>query len=127
MIDKLVSISNDLQLAGIGLNLQMLPVFLGLLLAAAIAWIFLSRRLYDVLRCRDPRVYETLGSPKLFMKKSFATNFRVVIYLFRREYESTDDNVVRLCQGLRYIFIIYVICFLGSLVLLAGKIFQGSF
>ena len=118
MIEKLAPASKDLYLAEIGLNQQMLPVFLVLLLAAAIAWLFLSRRLYDVLKYSYPGVYETLGSPKLFMKKSFATNYRVIMFLFRREYESTDDDVIRLCQGLRYIFIIYVICFLGSLILL---------
>lgn len=123
MIEKLVPASEDLHLAEIGLNQQMLPVFLVLLLAAAIAWLFLSRRLYDILKYSYPKIYETLGSPKLFMKKSFATNYRVIMFLFRHEYESTDDDVIRLCQGLRYIFIIYVICLLGSLILLLDKIF----
>ena len=124
MIQKIALISADLQIASIGLNQQMFPVFLGLLLASAISWIFLSRRFYDMLKHGYPRIYETLGSPKLVMKKSFATNSKVVMFLFRRSYELTDDvNLIRLCQGLRYIFIIYVVCFLGSLILLFDKIF----
>ena len=124
MLEESISAGKDLQLAGIGLNQQMLPVFLGLLLAAAIAWIFLSRRLYELLKYSYPRVYEALGSPKLVMKKSFVTNYRVIMFLVRREYESTDDvDVIKLCQGLQYIFLIYVICFLGCLILLFDKIF----
>jgi hypothetical protein len=123
MIEKLASTAIVVQLSGVGLNQQMLPVFLALMLAAAIAWIFLSKKLYDVMKYDYPRVYEKLGCPKLVMKKSFATNYRVVMFLFRREYVSTADiDVIRLCHGLRYIFIIYVICFLGCLLLILDKI-----
>ena len=122
MIVKLASTAIFVQLAGVGLNQQMLPVFLGLMLVAAIAWIFLSRKLYNVVKHDCPSVYDKLGCPKLVMKKSFATNYRVLMFLFRREYESTADiDVIRLCQGLRYIFIIYVICFLGCLLLILDK------
>ena len=38
MIEKLASTAIVFQLAGVGLNQQMLPVFLGLMLVAAIAW-----------------------------------------------------------------------------------------
>jgi hypothetical protein len=122
MIEKLASTAIVFQLAGVGLNQQMLPVFLGLMLVAAIAWIFLSKKLYNVMRHDYPRVYDKLGRPELVMKKSFATNYRVVMFLFRREYVSTADiDVIRLCHGLRYIFIIYVICFLGCLLLILDK------
>jgi hypothetical protein len=124
MIEKLAPAGKELQLAEIGLNQQMLPVFLGVLLAAAIAWIFLSRRLYVLLRHDFPRVYEQLGSPKLIMGKSLATNYRVIMFLLRRSSETTDDSdVIRLCRGLRYIFFIYVACFMGSVLLLLDKVF----
>jgi hypothetical protein len=54
------------RIAAIGHNQQMLQVFLGLLLAAAVAWIFLSNRLYAELRQNYPGLYETLGSPRFF-------------------------------------------------------------
>ena len=113
---------NGLQAAEIGLNQQMLPVFLGMLLAAAIAWIFLSRRLYEVLRKNFPQAYKILGSPKLIMEKSLTTNYRVIMFLLGRAYESTGDpDVIRLCRGLRSVFFIYVICFAGCLLLLVDK------
>jgi hypothetical protein len=124
MIQKIAQISVDLQIASIGLNRQMFPVFLGLLLASTIVWIFLSRRLYDMLMHGYPRIYEELGSPKMVIQKTFATNFKVIMFLFRRSYELTDDvKLIQLCQGLRYIFIIYLVCFLGCLILLLDKIF----
>ncbi len=124
MLQKMIPISANAQIASIGLNQQMFPVFLGLLLTSAIVWIFLSRRLYEMLKHGYSRIYESLGSPKPVMNISFATNIRVIMFLFKRDYESTDGvDLRRLCQGLRYIFIIYAICFLGCLLLLLDKIF----
>ena len=119
MIEKFAPASRELQLAEIGLNQQMLPVFWGLLFAAAIAWVFLSRRLYGRLKHSYPGIFEVLGNPELIMKDSLATNYRVIMFLFRGEYETTNDlEIIRLCQGLRYVFLIFVTCFLGSLLLL---------
>jgi hypothetical protein len=124
MTEKLAPADKKMWLAEIGLNQGMLPVFLGILLAAAIAWIFLSRRLYEILKDNFPRIYEQLGSPKLFMEKSLTANYRVITFLLRRNYESTNDiDVIRLCRGLRYIFFIYVFCFAGCLLLLLDTIF----
>ena len=112
--------------ATIGLNRQMFPVFLGLLLAAAIAWLFLSSRLYKMLARNFPEVYESLGRPRLIRNKSGAVNIRVVRFLFRRDYETFEDAaLIRLCQGLRYILIIYAICLGGSILLLLDKMLQG--
>jgi len=112
------------QYAVIGLNQQMFPVFLGLLIVTTIAWFFLSTRFYSILEQAYPRIYEILGRPKLFMKKSFATNFKVLRFLLKRDYETTEDQaVIRLCQGLRALFFIYLICLAGCIILLADKLF----
>ncbi len=125
MIEEiLVPSGRGLQAAEIGLNQQMLPVFLGILLAAAIAWIFLSRRLYEMLQQNFPQVYKELGSPKLIMGKSLKTNYRVIMFLLRRDYESINDfDVIRLSRGLRNIFFIYIISFAGCMLLLLAKMF----
>ena len=113
-----------LQYAAIGLNKQMLPVFLGLLLAASVAWLYLSNRLYMELRKNHPRLYETLGRPGLFMKKSLAVNFRVIRFVFKQDY-GTDVGpaVVRLCHGLRCLFSMYIICLSGCLLILFAELF----
>ena len=81
MSEKILPGNETMLLGAVGLNQQMLPVFLGLMLVAAIAWLFVSNRLYAELRQHYPNLYETLGSPKLFMKKSFAINLRVIRFL----------------------------------------------
>ena len=113
-----------MQYAAIGFNKQMLPVFLGLLLAASVAWLFLSNRLYRELRRNHPWLYETLGGPGLFMRKSFAVNFRVIRFVFKRDY-GTDvaPAVIRLCHGLRSLFCIYIICLTGCLLILFAELF----
>ncbi len=123
MAEKNLLCNGVLHLAAIGLNQQMLPVFLGLLLAASVAWLFLSNRLYAELRQNYPRLYGTLGSPKLFMKKSFTANFKVIRFLLKQDYEATGDRaVIRLCRGLRSLFYIYIICLSGCAILLFDKI-----
>ena len=108
--------------AAVGLNQQMFPVFLGLLLAAALGWLYVSDRLYKLLKQRFPELYNALGSPRAFRVKNGTANMRVVRFLFKRDYETTGDPaLIRLCQGLRYIFIIYAICLSGCLLLLLDK------
>ena len=124
MIENLVPYSTYLLIAGIGVNQEMFPVFWTLLLAAAVAWLFLSRRLYDILKVNYPGVYNSLGSPKLHMRKSIATNHRVIMFVLRRNYESTNSiEVIRLCQGLRYILFIFLISLAGCVILLADSLF----
>ena len=122
MKENILQSNTTLQLAEIEFNQQMLPVFLGLLLAATVAWLFLSNRLYVELRQNYPGLYELLGRPGLFMKKSLAANFKVIRFIFKREYEAVvDPAVIRLCHGLRSLFCIYIICLAGCLLLLFAK------
>lgn len=123
MSEKVLLGNETMLLGAVGLNQQMLPVFLGLMLAAAIAWLFVSNRLYTELRQHYPNLYETLGSPKLFMKKSFAINLRVIRFLFKQDYNnSVDPAVIQMCQGLRALFYIYIVSLAGCLFLLLDKL-----
>ena len=104
----------------------MLPVFLRLHFTATLAWLYISRRLYAELRHNYPRLYEKLGSPQFFMKRSFLTNFRMVRFLLRQDYESeVDAAVIELCQGLRALFYIYLICLVWCMILFVDKWGRG--
>jgi hypothetical protein len=110
------------QFAGLELNQQMLPVFLGLLLVTAVAWFFLSNKLYVHLQQDYPDLYTKLGSPRPFMQKSFLTNFKVIGFLFRKNYDiSLDSKIKRLIQGLRALCCIYLFCLAGSVILLVER------
>ena len=123
MADKILPGNENMLLGAIGINQRMLPVFLGLMLATAIAWLFVSNRLYAELRRNYPLLYESLGSPRLFMKKSIAANVRVIMFLFTKNNNSSlDRSILRMCQGLRSLFYIYIVCLAGCLVLLLKKI-----
>jgi len=107
-----------MHMATLGLNRQMLPVFLGIMTATAIAWLFLSKRLYAELRRNHPMLYDTLGRPRLFMDKSFTTNYRVLRLLFRQDHEARENPaVMHLCHGLRSLFYIYMFCLAGCVLL----------
>jgi hypothetical protein len=110
--------------ARIGINQEMFPVFWVLLLVATIAWLFLSRRLYDVLKRSYPEIYTSLGSPTLFMRKSIVANYKVFMFLMRNDYESTKDKqIIRLCKGLRYILFLFLFLLAGCLILLSDLLF----
>ena len=101
----------------------MLPVFLGLMLAAALAWIFLSNRLFAELRKGYPELYEALGSPNLFMRRSLAANFKVFRFLFKKNFMALENKAVNsLCRGLLSIFYIYLVCLGGCILLLLDKL-----
>ena len=122
MAENILLNNGSLWFAAVGINQQMLPVFLGLLFAVTVAWLFLSNRLYAELRQNHTRLYETLGGPKLFMKKSFTANLKVIRFLLKQDYAATGDPaVIRLCQGLRSLFYIYIICLTGCVILLFDK------
>lgn len=123
MADKILPANENMLLGAIGINQQMLPVFLGLMLATAIAWLFVSNRLYAELRRNYPLLYESLGSPRFFMKKSIAANVRVIRFLFmKNDNSSLDRSILRMCQGLRSLLYIYIVCLAGCMVLLLKKI-----
>lgn len=104
----------------------MLPVFLGLLFVATLAWLYVSSRLYAELRHNYPRRHEKLGSPQFFMKRSFLTNFRMVRFLLRQDYESkVDAAVIGLCLGLRSLLYIYLICLVWCMILFVDKWGRG--
>jgi hypothetical protein len=104
------------------LNQQMFPVFLGLLLTAAVAWLIVSSRLYAELRQNHPGLYRELGSPRLIMKKSLAVNYRVIRFLFNQKQESPLDPALdRLCRGLRSLLYIYLVSLGGCLLLLFNR------
>jgi len=111
------------QNAAVALNQQMLPVFLGLLLTTSVAWLFLSSRLYAVLRQNHPDLYGKLGSPKLFMQKNMIVNLTVIRMLVKKDYETTGDPaVLRLCRGLRSLLWIYSVCLAGCILLLLDRV-----
>jgi len=111
----------NIKYAAIAVNQQMLPVFLGLLLVTSLAWIFVSGRLYTVLRQNHPELYAKLGRPKLIMPKSISTNFKIVGFLLRHQYENiADQKVKQLCDGLRALLYIYAVCLGGCLLIWLG-------
>ena len=111
-----------IQLAGLELNQQMLPVLLGLLLVTGIAWIFLSSRLYGRLQQNYPGFYKKLGSPQPLIHRSFIANYRIFGFLFKPDHGiPLDSEIKRLAQGLRALFCIYLICLAGSVVLLIQR------
>jgi len=101
------------------MNQQMFPVFLGLMIVSTIAWFFLSKRLYGQLKNQHPDIFESLGSPESVVRRRSDGNTSVIRFILY-DYKRRTDNpsLHRLCEGLRYILLIFGICLLGCAVLL---------
>ena len=103
------------------MNQQMFPVFLGLMGVSAAAWFFMTKRLYQQLKSRHPDIYESLGSPTPRVKRGGHSNILVIRFILFDYKQQTDDPAVqRLCQGLRSVLSIFIICLLGCVVLLVN-------
>lgn len=103
------------------MNQQMFPVFLGLMIVSTTAWFFLSKRLLDQLKNQHPGIFESLGSPKPVVKRRADTNILIIRFILHDYKRQTDDpSLHRLCEGLRYILLIFAICLLGCAVLLVN-------
>jgi hypothetical protein len=110
------------QFAGLELNQQMLPVFLGLLLVTAVAWFFLSGKFYAQLRQNYPDLNKKLGSPRPFVQKSFLTNFKFIGFLFKDKHNIPLNSEIKgLMQGLKTLFCMYLFCLTGSVILLLER------
>ena len=97
----------------------MFPVFLGLMIVSTVAWLFLSKRLYDQLEKNYPDIYKSLRKPQTVMRKSMRKNLQILHFIFYDyKQETNDPGIKRLCEGLCSILILYGLCFLGCLVLL---------
>lgn len=107
-----------MQQAGIELNQQMLPVFLVLLVVTTAAWLFISARLYHELRKRQLTANQKPGKPGL-VKYGIFTNFRVISLVCRQNNKNEIDKVLlTLCQGLRLLLWVYLVCLAGTIILL---------
>ena len=103
------------------MNQQMFPVFLGLMIGSTAAWFFLSKRLYDQLKNHHPDIFESLGCPEPVVKRRGDSNILVIRFILYDYKRQTDDpSLLRLCEGLRYILLIFAICLLGCAVLLVN-------
>ena len=97
----------------------MFPVFLGLMIVSTTAWFFLSKRLYEHLKNQHPDIFESLGSPEPAVKRRGNSNILVIRFILHDYKQQTDDpSLLRLCEGLRYILLIFAICLLGCVVIL---------
>ena len=101
------------------MNQQMFPVFLGLMIISTAAWFFLTKRLIQHLKANHADIYESLGNPELSAKRGGLSNILVIRYiLFEHKSRTNDPVILKLCQGLVSLLIIFAICLFGCVLLL---------
>jgi hypothetical protein len=89
-----------------------MPYLFGILMACVALGFFLQSRLYDMLRKRHPKVYESLGRPTLFLNNSIQNGLAVQGFILFGRFKQIDDpKLVRLCSFLRVFAICYLVFF----------------
>ncbi len=92
-------------------------MWFGVLFAATLAWFGLASRLFGLLKESHPEIYESLGSPSLFLNNSISNNWSSLKFLATGSYRNLDDDrVTRLCQFMRLFLIAYAAWFIGPIV-----------
>lgn len=99
------------------MNENMLPVFFWLMIVAALAWLSLTNRLLGLLKAKHPALYQSLGSPGLFLKKGRGTG--LIRFLAGRHYRlQGNPELNRLGDGLLLVCGLFLVNLAGCLLLL---------
>ena len=89
-------------------------VWFAVLFGAVLVWFVLTGHLFRLLREDHCEVYESLGSPSLFLNNSIKNNWLGLRFLVTGRYrELGDARVTRLCSFMRAFLVLYVIWFVG--------------
>ena len=92
-------------------------VWFTVLFTAILIWFALAARLFRMLREDHGEVYESLGSPSLFLNSSIRNNWLSLRFLVTGHYrELNDGRVTRLCRFMRIFLAAYIVWFVGPVV-----------
>ena len=91
-------------------NPGVFPMLLfGIMFALLIAWFFMIAHLFKMLRNRHSAVYNSLGSPRLFLNNNIRNNIAVARFLMRSEFlRLNDPPLIKHCRMMRGMFCLYV-------------------
>ena len=89
-------------------------VWFTVLFTAILVWFALAARLFRLLREDHSEVYESLGSPTLFLNNSIKNNWLSLRFLIAGNFrELGDERVTRLCGFMRIFLVAYFVWFIG--------------
>jgi len=89
-----------------------MPYLFRVLTACVALGFYLQSRLYNFLRNRHPKVYESLGRPTLFLNNSIQNGLAVQGFILFGRFKHIDDpKLVRLCSFLRVFLFCYLVFF----------------
>ncbi len=92
-------------------------VWFTVLFTAILIWFALAARLFRLLREDHGEVYDTLGSPSLFLNSSIRNNWLSLRFLIAGHYRELDDErVTRLCGFMSIFLVAYIVWFVGPVV-----------
>lgn len=97
-------------------------VLLGVLFSMVMVCVLLSW-LFRRLRRDYPSTHEAIGSPSLFWDNSLRTNWLLMRFFFRSQWQGLGDSAVaNVCRFMRIFLGAYLLIFVGSiLVLIFGR------
>jgi len=79
---------------------------------------YLCTRVFRLLRKDYPEAYEAIGSPSLFLNNTIKNNWLFSRFLRTGRYrELGDDELTRLCRLIRIVKAIFIVTFVGGLLL----------
>jgi hypothetical protein len=95
----------------------LLPILFITLLVSAGVGLALQHVLLSRLRTRHAQTWEALGRPTLFFNNSITNSVAVLLFLWRRDYQTLGDKgSVRLASFLRSYLTVYLVLFVFAVV-----------
>lgn len=90
---------------------------MGFIIALFLVGMFLASKVYKRLKLKHYSVYQSLGSPTLFLNHSIKADFQMTIFLLKRKYLPLKDiKLKKLCDILLIhmivTWVVIIICFI---------------
>jgi|SRR5690606_21578021 len=100
------------------ISIALFPVLFGMVLV----WFVLVKLLFNRLEQAHPQTYEAMGRPSLFLRNSPAGAIAMLKFLARREHLALKDSYLsKLSDSMLVFFAIYLVLFIGLVVLMLGQ------
>jgi disulfide bond formation protein DsbB len=96
---------------------SLMPFLFAILLISCFLGFILMARLHRLLHTRQPNVYESLGSPTLFLNNNIKNGWAMQRFLLGGHFQQVNDPVaLRFCRFMRAYTFCYLAFFAGFVV-----------
>ena len=84
-----------------------------LMFITVISWFIMCRKLFSILKSEHPDKYNEMGNPGLFINNNLKSNYKLLKYLVKKEWEPlNNEKLSKVSNFMRIFFTAFISLFL---------------